>query len=73
MDNVYIPESRFPMMVSSPYLAVSHADHGGTSPPLSSPMNCHDLVVCSFRPLLGNTDTTPGNSEIMRDTFTRRE
>jgi hypothetical protein len=48
------------MMVSSPYLAFSQADHCGTSPSLSSPMNCHDLVVCSLRPLFGNTDTTPG-------------
>ena len=52
------------MMVSSPYLAFSQADQCGTSPPLSSPMNCHDLVVCSLRPLFGNTDTTPGYPEI---------
>ena len=52
------------MMVSSPYLAFSQADHCGTSPALSSPMNSHVLVVCSLRPLLGNTDTTPGYPEM---------
>jgi hypothetical protein len=57
------PESRLAMMASSPYLATSHADPCGTSPlALSSPMNCQDLVVCSLRPLLGNTDNTPGYS-----------
>jgi hypothetical protein len=57
------------MMVSSPYLATAHADPCGTSPLfLSSPMNCHDLVVCSLRPRFGNTDSTPGYSE----TWTQR-
>ena len=63
LDSGQTPESRFPMMVSSPYLAVAQADHGGTSPSLSSLRNCHDLVVCSLRPRFGNTDTTPGYSE----------
>ena len=36
LDSGHTPESRFPMMVSSPYLAVSQADHGGTSPSLAS-------------------------------------
>uniref|UniRef100_A0A0A9DTK3 Uncharacterized protein n=1 Tax=Arundo donax TaxID=35708 RepID=A0A0A9DTK3_ARUDO len=49
------------MMVSSPNLAFRHGEPRGTTPPgPERPRNCHDRVVCSFRPLFGKTDTTPG-------------
>lgn len=57
-----LPVSRFPMMVSSPNLALLQRDSDGTCPSLSKLRNSHDLVVCSFLPLFGNTEITFGFS-----------
>jgi hypothetical protein len=56
----YSPVSKLPMMVSAPKRAFRHAAPRGAPPGPASLRNCHDRVVCSWRPRLGNTDTTPG-------------
>jgi len=48
------------MMVSAPNLAFRHTAPRGTPPGPARPRNCHDRVVCSLRPRLGNTEITPG-------------
>lgn len=62
-ENKNSPVSRFPIIVSSPNLAVFHADSAPLIvPTLSSPRKSHDLVVCSFLPWFKNTDNTFGFS-----------
>lgn len=51
-------------MVSSPNLALLHDELVSVRPVLWSPINSHDLVVCSFLALFKNTDITSGFSEL---------
>ena len=58
------PESKFPIIVSSPYLACVHSESAGTTPSLSKPKNCHERVVCISNAVLGNTAKTSFDSAL---------
>lgn len=60
---VYIPVSRFAMIISSPNLPFPHAELEWITPLFSSNIKSHERVVCNFFPLLGKIDTTSGCSE----------